>query len=117
MAHKPTTKKRDSVKTLAGYGLPQAQIADYIGIAIPTLRKHYPKQLKEGKAIAAALVGQKLFDLIRSGDKAAIFFYYKTQLGARETTNLEHSGEVKGGGGAWTLSTPIIPPPGDKVDE
>lgn len=117
MAHKPTPKKRKDVETLAGYGLPQEQIADFIGLSIPTLRKYYPTQLKKGKAIAAALAGQKLFDLIRSGDKAAIFFYYKTQLGARETTNLEHSGEVKGSGGAWNVATPVIPPQGEKVDE
>jgi hypothetical protein len=117
MAHKPTTKKREEVKTLSGYGLTQEMIASFLGLSIPTLRKHYPTQLKQGKAVAAAQVGSKLWDLIMAGDKAAIFFYYKTQMGARETSGIEHSGEVKGSGGSWSLATPIIPPKGTEGDE
>lgn len=100
--HEPTDKTRSEVSALASFGVPQEDIAAYIGISKPTLAKHYPDELSFSSIKANATVGKYLFSLASGqalkngathGDcKAAAMFWAKTRMGWRETDRLEHSG-------------------------
>ena len=53
-AHKPDPVTRRQVEALAGYGVPEIDIAGVIGIDPKTLRKHYREELKYGHVKANA---------------------------------------------------------------
>jgi hypothetical protein len=78
-AHEPTDEKRKLVHTLSGIGLTHEQIAVKLDISPPTLRLYYSKELELGKAEAIAGIAQSLYQKAKSGDKACMFFYLKTQ--------------------------------------
>jgi hypothetical protein len=44
-SHKPVPELRRQVEALAGFGIPEADIAGLIGIDPKTLRKHYRQEL------------------------------------------------------------------------
>jgi hypothetical protein len=100
-SHKPTDETRAEVKALASFGTTQPDIASYIGISHPTLRKHYAEELKFSSIKANAAVGKYLFSLasgkaIRDGAthsdcKAAAMFWAKTRMGWRETNHHDHT--------------------------
>jgi hypothetical protein len=99
--HEPTDKTRSEVSALASFGIPQEDIAAYIGVSHPTLRKHYPDELNLSSIKANAAVGKYLFSLasgqaIKNGAthgdcKAAAIFWAKTRMGWRETNRLDHT--------------------------
>jgi len=60
-AHLPNTLTRRNVEALAGYGVPEVDIAGVIGIDPKTLRKHYPQELRYGHVKANAKVAENLF--------------------------------------------------------
>jgi hypothetical protein len=61
--HEPTDKTRSEVSALASFGVPQEDIASYIGISKPTLAKHYPDELAFSSIKANATVGKFLFNM------------------------------------------------------
>jgi len=90
------------IKRLAGQGLTQTQVARCLGISEAWLkiqRKEHPEfdeAYQQGRSEACEEVTGKLFELIRKGDRASIFFYLKTQMGWRETERIEHTGKDGG---------------------
>jgi len=73
------------VKAMAGYGVPQEEIATILTIAPHTLRRHFRPELDRGAAEAKAQVLQTLFKMAVSGKvPAATFFFAKTRCGLRE---------------------------------
>jgi hypothetical protein len=88
----PTDNERVQVESMAGYGVPQEQIACVIrdGIDADTLAKHFRKELKQGKAKASAKIGQTLYQKAINGDTTAAIFWAKTQMGWKEVNRLEH---------------------------
>lgn len=94
---KPSEHDRKLVKTLAGYGFPQLDIAQTIGVAKMTLRKHCPDELRTGKLAANAKVAESLFKKATGNGPAAVtaaIWWSKTQMGWTEKT--EHDVNVKG---------------------
>lgn len=108
-AHEPTEKTRTEVRTLASFGIPQKNIADYIGISKPTLAKHYPEELRLASIKANAQVFTFLYSAAsgmalktKKDEKPtgatfadclrAAMFWAKTRGGWRETDRLEISG-------------------------
>lgn len=99
--HEPTDKTRSEVSALASFGVPQEDIAAYIGISKPTLAKHYPEELAFSSIKANATVGKFLFSLASGqaikqgatyGDcKTAAMFWAKTRMGWRETNQIDHT--------------------------
>ena len=104
--HEPTDKTRGEVEALASFGVPQPDIAAYIGVSEPTLRLHYRGQLDFSAIKANATVGKYLYSLasgaaLRDGAKhadcrTAAIFWAKTRMGWRETSDVNLS--VNGGG-------------------
>jgi hypothetical protein len=91
-SHQPTTIGRRNVEALAGYGVPEVEIAGVIGIDPKTLRKHYPKELKFGHVKANAKVAENLFRKA-TGDGpqsvTAAIFWMKTRARWKETSVTE----------------------------
>lgn len=91
-AFEPTEHERKQVEAMAGYGLPHNHIAALIrnGIDDNTLRKWFAPELEQGKAKANLKVGQTLFQKATSGDTTAAIWWSKTQMGWRESVQLDN---------------------------
>lgn len=102
--HEPTQKTRSEVAALRSYGIPQEEVAAYIGIDAKTLRKYYRDELDKAAITANAKVGQFLYQNATGStlDKGAThgdcvraaMFWAKTRMGWRETQTIEHTGEM-----------------------
>ena len=96
--HKPDPAGRRQVEALAGYGIPEAEIAGVVGIDAKTLRKHYRKELDKGHIKANSRIAESLYRKAL-GDGAqsvtAAIFWMKTRAHWKETNVHEVSGPVK----------------------
>lgn len=75
------------VKTLAGMGIPDYDIAKVIGMSGPTMRKYYMAELETGHVEANAQVSQSLFKMATNKEKPnvpAAIFWLKCRAGWRE---------------------------------
>tara|TARA_R110002049_G_scaffold281333_1_gene460850 strand:+ start:14143 stop:14532 length:390 start_codon:yes stop_codon:yes gene_type:complete len=95
-AHKPTKAQLGQVEAMAGYGIPQADIARVVGIDLKTLHKHYRHELDVGSAKATAEVAKTLYEQAIGGNIAALIFWMKARAGWSEKFRLEHTGEDGG---------------------
>ena len=59
--HEPSDKTRAEVSALYSFGIPQEDIAKYIGIDAKTLRKYYRAELDNSVTKANAAVGRFLY--------------------------------------------------------
>ena len=81
----PTEEQRRTVRAMAGYGIPQEDIATLLEIDAKTLRKHFRRELDRGAIEATAKVGQSLFRMATEGQSvAAAIFWMKARAGWRE---------------------------------
>lgn len=89
----PTAREREQVEAMAGFGVPYEQIAALVrdGIHKETLFKHFRKELDQGKAKANAQIGKTLFQQATSGNTAAAIWWSKSQMGWRETQQIDHT--------------------------
>ena len=88
----PTPEQRNQVEVLAGFGLPQTQIAVLLGCDPKTLRKHFESELAVGDAKATAKIAQTLYNKAVGGDTASLIFWLKARAGWRERIVQEHTG-------------------------
>lgn len=80
---------------MAGYGVPEADIADMIGIDPKTLRKHYRQELDQGHTKANIKVAENLFRKATGEGREAVtaaIFWLKARAGWKETMQTELSG-------------------------
>ena len=86
----PTDEHRRTAKAMAGFGVPQDDIAIFLGIDAKTLRKHFRGELDRGTIEANAKVAQTLFTMA-TVDKnvAAAIFWMKARAGWREKQSIE----------------------------
>lgn len=89
--HDATDKSRAQVEAMAGYGLPQDQIAKVMRIAESTLKKYYAEELSRGAAVANSMVGEALFKQARAGNTTALIFWAKARMGWKETMVLDNT--------------------------
>ena len=75
---------REKVSHLAGVGVPQDDIANIIGCAPKTLRKHFRAELDRGVAEANAVIAGCLVAAAKAGNIAAMIFWMKTRARWRE---------------------------------
>jgi len=74
---------------MAGYGVPEADIAGVIGVDPKTLRKHYRSELDHGHVKANAKVAENLYRKATGDGREAVIaaiFWLKTRAGWKETT-------------------------------
>jgi hypothetical protein len=94
-SHKPDDASRRQVEALAGYGVREDEIAEFIGIDAKTLRKHYRQELRQGHTKANAKVAENLYRRATGEGREAVtaaIFWLKTRAGWRETLAHELSG-------------------------
>lgn len=73
-------KDAQTVRTMAGYGVPQEDIAASIGCCVETMQKLYKEQLAEGRAEANGQIGKRLFEKAMEGDTSALIFWAKCRM-------------------------------------
>lgn len=87
-AHMPTNAERRQVEALAGFGIPETDIAGLIGCDPKTLRKHYRDELDHGHTKANAKVAENLFRMALGQGREAVsaaIFWLKTRARWKET--------------------------------
>lgn len=86
------------IEVLAGYGMTEAAIANVLGISERTFRTNKNTEevvlaaLEKGKAKAASIIGQALFEKAKKGDLGAIVWWEKTRAGRTERVRTEITG-------------------------
>ena len=81
----PTDEQRRLVRALAGFGVPQDDIAKHLDIDPKTLRKHFRPDIDRGALEANAKVAQSLFQMAtQGGNVAAAIFWMKVRGGWSE---------------------------------
>src|ERR1700730_11201181 len=83
-AHRPDASQRRQVEALAGYGIPEADIACVIDIDPKTLRRHYRQELDKGHIKATAKVAENLYRRATGEGREAVtaaIFWLKTRAG------------------------------------
>ena len=94
--YKPTEDDRRTVSLMCAVGIPHEGIALCIGdsgIDDKTLRKHFPRELATSKIKAHTKVGGVVFQEAMKGQGWACNLYSKTQMGWKDTSVTEHTGE------------------------
>src|SRR5690606_30364160 len=90
--HQPDPLLRRQVEAMAGYGVPEADIADMIGIDPKTLRKHNRQELDQGHTKANIKVAENLFRKATGEGREAVtaaIFWLKARAGWKETMQTE----------------------------
>ena len=85
--HKPDAAIRKQVEAMAGYGVPETDIAGVIGIDPKTLRRHYRTELKFGHVKANAKVAENLYRKATSDGPQSVtaaIFWLKTRARWKE---------------------------------
>lgn len=93
--HEPDAYHRRQVETLAGYGIPETEIAGLIGIDPKTLRRHYRQELDQGHTKANAKVAENLFRKATGEGREAVtaaIFWLKARARWKETNVNEIAG-------------------------
>jgi hypothetical protein len=86
-AHLPGPVERRQVEAMAGYGVPETDIARVLGIDPKALRKHYRDELDTGHIVANAKVAESLFRKATGDHRQAVtaaIFWLKTRAGWKE---------------------------------
>lgn len=97
-AHRPDPAGRRQVEAMAGYGIPEADIATVLEIDPKTLRKHYRKELDKGHIKSTAKVAENLYKKATGDGREAVIaaiFWLKTRAGWKETTVQEVNAVVR----------------------
>ena len=97
-AHQPDPASRRQVEAMAGYGIPEADIACVLDIDPKTLRRHYRPELDKGHIKATAKVAENLYRRATGEGREAVIaaiFWLKTRAGWKETSVTELAGKDK----------------------
>ena len=82
--HEPTDERRDKVKMLNAMGIDDCDVARALEVSLPTLRKHYTRELETGHIEANAEVARSLFKLATDKNKpntTACMFWLRARAG------------------------------------
>lgn len=94
-AHTPDPVLRRQVEALAGYGVPEAEIAAMVEVDPKTLRKYYRHELDHGHAKANAKVAENLYRKATGDGRESVtaaIFWLKVRVRWKETSVFEHGG-------------------------
>jgi predicted transcriptional regulator len=94
--HRRTALAKQQVVMFKAAGYTTDQIAHFLMISAPTLRKHYRDELDRGQmelnAKVMSTITQIASDPNHKQALSAAIFWAKTQMGFRETDRMEHVG-------------------------
>ena len=91
-AFEASDDQRRTVRAMAGFGVPQEDIAAFHKIDPKTLRKHFRDELDQGVTEANAKVAQSLFNMAtKQNNVAAAIFWLKARAGWSERQRIEFS--------------------------
>src|SRR5947199_70905 len=88
-------ERRTQIEAMAGFGIPEAEIAQVLDIDPETLGARYRKELDTGRTKANARVAESLYRKATGEGREAVtaaIFWLKTRAGWKETTAHELSG-------------------------
>lgn len=88
-AHSPDPVTRRQVEAMAGYGVPETDIATVLAIDPKTLRRHYRVELDTGHIKANTKVAENLYRKATGDGREAVvaaIFWLKTRARWKETT-------------------------------
>ena len=81
----PTEEQRRKVRAMAGFGVPDEDIAILIEVDLGTLRRHFMHDLGRGAAEGTARIAQTLFQVATvDRNVAALIFWLKSRAGWSE---------------------------------
>jgi hypothetical protein len=110
-AFEATADQRRTVRAMAGFGVPQEDIATFLDIDAKTLRKHFRAELDRGSMEATTKEAQSLFRMATEGNNvAAAIFWMKARAGWSERQRVEHG--LAPGAGGFTVSSGV-----ERVDQ
>jgi hypothetical protein len=101
--HEPSEKTKAEVSALCTYGVPQDEIARYLGVDSKTLRRWYREELDQASTRANVQVGKFLFSAASGRaleqDQGASYadcvraamFWAKTRMGWSERQAIDHT--------------------------
>jgi hypothetical protein len=113
-AHQPDDVQRRQVEALAGYGVPEAEIAALVGVDAKTLRKHYRHELDHGHSKANAKVAENLYHMALGQGREAVtaaIFWLKARARWKEVSVHEHGGTGEGPLRVNVVKRIIVSPP------
>jgi hypothetical protein len=87
--------QRRQVEALAGYGVPETEIAAMVGIDAKTLRKYYRHELDHGHSKANAKVAENLYRKATGDGRESVtaaIFWLKARARWKEVLVNEHAG-------------------------
>jgi hypothetical protein len=84
--YRPSDEERKEVSLMNSVGIPQEQIALFLGIGAKTLRKRFRHELNTSAIVANTKVLTSLFEMATTGrNVSAAIFWAKTRCGFRTT--------------------------------
>lgn len=89
--HEPTPEQRTKVRMLVAMGVAECDVARFYEMTVPTLRKHYMRELETGHIEANAQVARSLFQIATHKTRpnaTACIFWLKARAGWREEDTL-----------------------------
>ena len=91
----PAANYRGQVEAMAGYGVPEADIAKVLDIDVETLRRHYPRELDASQVRTNAKIAENLYRKATGDGREAVtaaIFWLKTPARWKETSVHELGG-------------------------
>lgn len=85
----PNDEHAATVESLTSFGVPQKDIAKYLGIGEPTLTKYYSDILNRAGIQKNLEVANTLYQKALTGDNQSMIFWLKTRAGWQEKTQVE----------------------------
>ena len=97
--HEPSADQRRQVMAMAGYGVPESDIATVLEIDPKTLRKHYRTELDTRHIRGNSKVAESLYQKATGDGPAAVtaaIWWSKARMGWKETVATELYGKDGG---------------------
>jgi len=89
----PTAQQRQMVEQMVAVGIPRDEIALCLDVSLPTLRRHFKREIATAATKANARVGASLFNKATSGDTGSMIWWTKSRMGWKEKQDLNLSNE------------------------
>lgn len=107
----PTAEQAEQIKSLAGRGVGEREIAHLIGVDRATLKLRAADLLEQGRALGIATITGSVFSKAKAGSyaHAALYLAQVAKWSTRQTN--EHAGE--GGGPVQYTILTGVPQPGE----